>query len=152
MRRDNEFKACYRSPRQVSFRSKYGACVEERIMVYANGDVQSIVHQHPYSYAKTAHDKAKAWHKTNPTWLRDFHLRSTYGLSLEDYDKMVEKQHGECAICKEPEEKLLVDHNHRTKKVRGLLCAPCNRNLPAVEKHPDFVPLAVLYLAEHGDM
>ena len=56
------------------------------------------------------------------------------GLILEDYDKMVDEQHGVCAICGKPEirknqygiKPLGIDHNHNTNKTRGLLCDRCN--------------------------
>ena len=63
---------------------------------------------------------------------RSNHLRYTYDMSVEDYDSLVQKQNGVCAICKEPERRhphLLVDHNHETGKVRGLLCDNCNKGL-----------------------
>ena len=55
-------------------------------------------------------------------------LRHAYGITLDDYDRMLEEQGGECAICgKHPTKKrLCVDHDHQTNKVRGLLCEKCN--------------------------
>jgi len=42
---------------------------------------------------------------------------------------MVEQQDGLCAICQQPAEPLCIDHNHKTNKIRGLLCRPCNLGL-----------------------
>ena len=52
-------------------------------------------------------------------------------MTLNDYDEMLEKQNGVCAICgKEPNGKRLhVDHCHETGVVRGLLCFRCNFGL-----------------------
>jgi len=58
-----------------------------------------------------------------------------YGLSIEEYDKMIKEQNNKCAICGCEEKgrrkngrliKLAIDHDHKTDKVRGLLCVNCN--------------------------
>ena len=58
--------------------------------------------------------------------------RRQLGLSVEDYDAMLAAQGGVCAICGNPPKtrRLDVDHDHKTGKVRGLLCHRCNRALP----------------------
>src|SRR6266851_2205326 len=53
-----------------------------------------------------------------------------YGISEEEYERLLRLQNGVCAICKEkPEGWLCVDHCHLTGKVRGLLCKNCNSAL-----------------------
>jgi len=52
-----------------------------------------------------------------------------FNITLDDYNKMSEKQNGVCAICGEVNGKgrrLAVDHNHITGEIRGLLCMKCN--------------------------
>lgn len=50
-----------------------------------------------------------------------------FGLSEEDYTKMLVSQNGVCAVCKQPGfKRLAVDHCHKTGKIRGLLCSSCN--------------------------
>ena len=57
-------------------------------------------------------------------------LKSRYGITMEDYYKMLEAQNNKCAVCKiEATKTLDVDHDHNTGKVRGLLCNNCNRGL-----------------------
>jgi len=59
--------------------------------------------------------------------LRRGQLKRLYGLSPADYDALLAKQDGVCAICgKPPEETLCVDHCHATGTIRGLLCRKCN--------------------------
>ncbi len=55
------------------------------------------------------------------------------GVSDEDYARMLAEQGGHCALCPNTPKtrRLHVDHDHRTGAVRGLLCYPCNRALPA---------------------
>lgn len=59
------------------------------------------------------------------------HIRR-YGLTAEDFNKMLADQEGACAICGGPPtapRRLAVDHCHATNTVRGLLCDSCNRGL-----------------------
>lgn len=79
-------------------------------------------------------------------------LKQDFNMTLEQYDKMFEKQNGLCAICKLPgiNIRLGVDHNHKTGKVRGLLCQKCNRRLEAVEDE-DFARKAQKYLKAHQE-
>ena len=59
-----------------------------------------------------------------------YHLRTTYGLSLDDYEALSEAQGYRCAICDGNwVGRLVVDHCHKTQRVQGLLCNACNRGL-----------------------
>jgi hypothetical protein len=57
-------------------------------------------------------------------------------LTQEDYAKLKKKQRGRCALCKRRKAKghLCVDHDHKTDKIRGLLCNGCNTALGFLEK------------------
>jgi len=72
---------------------------------------------------------------------RESHLRKHYGITQAQYVLMVEQQKGLCAICHEkPFKPLDIDHNHATKRVRGLLCGNCNRGLGLFkEKEENFL-------------
>jgi hypothetical protein len=78
---------------------------------------------------------SKNWRVKNPEKVkkitRAYELKTSYGLSIEDYDKLFDLQLGKCKICGNVGEryKLNVDHDHTTGKVRGLLCKPCNLGL-----------------------
>ena len=63
---------------------------------------------------------------------RKHHLRKSYGITPEEYDTLLNKQNMVCAICgikKNGKGKLHIDHDHKTGKVRGLLCMKCNTML-----------------------
>jgi hypothetical protein len=62
---------------------------------------------------------------------------------------MEEKQEGKCLICKKTG-KLVVDHCHSTKKVRGLLCNNCNVGLGAFKDNCEFLSDAVIYLKKEN--
>lgn len=80
---------------------------------------------------------------------REYHLRSLYGLEIEEYHALVDKQAGRCAIC-DKVGKLFVDHCHDTKLVRGLLCTKCNVGLGMFGDDVEALESALEYLKETG--
>ena len=95
------------------------------------------------------HMKARhaEWRAANPRswWPRI--LRQKYGLTPDDYRDMVVGQAGRCLICaRVPSEDLVIDHNHATGKVRGLLCQKCNRMLGHAADRPAIFRAAIRYL------
>ena len=84
---------------------------------------------------------------------RERQLMMAYGITLADYDRMFQEQHGRCAICgsedpgKHKSEHLCVDHDHETGKVRGLLCHPCNRGLGLFKDNTNSLAAAIQYLS-----
>lgn len=80
---------------------------------------------------------------------KDKELRKNYGIGLPDYQKMCKFQNGKCKICaKRPKSSLCVDHCHKTKVVRGLLCGRCNTFLGAFQDNPVLIRNAAQYLDE----
>lgn len=77
-------------------------------------------------------------------------LRRRYGISLVDYERMLQEQRGLCRICcKVPTGRgLVVDHNHKTGKVRGLLCWRCNYGLGWFHDEAQWFHAACEYLKE----
>lgn len=75
--------------------------------------------------------------------------RRGYLLTLEEYNALLEKQNGQCAICKD-EAKLVVDHDHGSGKVRGLLCNNCNAGLGMLKDSPDILRAASQYILDEG--
>jgi len=72
-----------------------------------------------------------------------------YGLTLDEYNELVEKQGGVCAICEKvcsSGKNLAVDHVHITGAVRGLLCMQCNRSLGGFDDDPRRLLRGVAYL------
>ena len=82
-------------------------------------------------------------------------LKKKYGITHDDYLAMLEEQDGCCLGCgaraeDQPYGVLDVDHNHKTGKVRGLLCNPCNRLLGLAGDSPKVLSRLLSYLSEHG--
>lgn len=76
-------------------------------------------------------------------------LRRTYGITIEQFEEMLEVQAGLCAICTEPMvpgKGTHVDHCHSTGRVRGLLCQHCNRGLGYFRDSPLLLEGAAPYL------
>jgi len=80
--------------------------------------------------------------------LREKNLRLRYGLTLELYERMLAEQGG-CAICRrelDGARDTVVDHDHNTGAVRGLLCRPCNTLLGMAQDRADVLESALAYL------
>lgn len=76
---------------------------------------------------------------------REYRLRYLYGLSLTDYDDLLQAQNGLCALgC--GKEARVVDHCHETGKVRGLLCTGCNTTIGKMGDTIEKVQRIIMYL------
>jgi hypothetical protein len=86
----------------------------------------------------------------NPEYSRTYRLNRFFGLSLEDYDNLLSKQGGGCAVCgKTPEQEkksLAVDHDHKTGEIFGLLCYRCNHGIIGKIRNPEIFAKASAYL------
>lgn len=101
-------------------------------------------------------EKQAAWREANRDYARNCNLMRNYGITLADYDRMVAEQDGKCAICgripagKHNQARLHVDHDHRTGRIRGLLCSHCNRGLGFLGDSPETLRRATAYLSDRG--
>ena len=79
----------------------------------------------------------KKYNKENPDKIKSAILKYEYGITLDQYNEMFKAQEGKCAICQRHQNKLTrtlcVDHDHKTNKVRALLCVTCNTDVSVVE-------------------
>lgn len=77
-----------------------------------------------------------------------------YGINLEDYKKLFSDQHGKCAICFRQLEidskETCVDHDHKTGKVREILCNKCNSGIGFLQENTMILQSAIDYLIKHG--
>ena len=83
---------------------------------------------------------------------KDLYLRRHYGISLADYEDILDEQGGKCAIClcKPRTRVLAVDHDHLTGRVRGLLCGRCNHGLLQFAQEDTLIlRRAIEYLLKH---
>lgn len=88
-------------------------------------------------------DSTKKWKLAHPDQVinmgRDWCYRKKYGITLIQYNELLIKQNSVCILCgkkdafKNKGRNLFVDHNHKTKKIRGLLCSRCNTMIGQIE-------------------
>lgn len=96
--------------------------------------------------------KAYEWRSKNPEAVkktrRKAKLKKYYGISLDEYDKMLANQNGVCAVCSKEHTRrpLNVDHCHSTGKIRGLLCDKCNMALGLLEDSKEIIQNLERYL------
>jgi hypothetical protein len=79
------------------------------------------------------------------------YLRS-YGITIKDYNELFLKQDGKCAVCgsetvgRKTDKNFIIDHDHKTGKVRGLLCHKCNAILGMAQDNIKIFEEAIEYL------
>jgi hypothetical protein len=89
--------------------------------------------------------KNKIRREKHPDVFTDIRLRSWYGISKDQYDSMYQSQNGACKICTK-KTKLVVDHDHKTGSVRGLLCSKCNQGIGLLKENVTALQNAIEYL------
>jgi DNA-binding transcriptional MerR regulator len=100
--------------------------------------------------------RMREYRKRNPETFQRIQLKQRWGLTLEDYNEMLERQDGVCAICKRPErmlnnrskmvQGLSIDHCHSEGHIRGLLCSDCNTTLGKVNDDVTILKAMIDYL------
>jgi hypothetical protein len=100
-------------------------------------------------------DYMKKWRAKNPDKQHATDIKRNYGLSLEDYNKMLAQQNLKCALCDRQHDpsikrgRLYVDHDHSTGKVRALLCGAHNSMLGYAEDSIEVLEKAINYLKKY---
>ena len=140
-----------------------------KVWIYVNLQGEGLVaysKEHYLAHKAEYAAKSKAWREANPerskenrrnnyllnkkanieyaTW---YSLKRKFNLSKEEYLSKLSEQENVCAICgKTCTKSLAVDHNHETKKVRGLLCNNCNRGIGHLKEDKQILLNAIAYL------
>ena len=117
------------------------------------------------TYVEKQRRNTAAWHKLHPEKVRqnsrnflakqqpDYerkrHLKRNWGITQGQYEEMLAKQDGKCAICLRPPKanrNLAIDHCHETGQIRGLLCFRCNFGLSFFSESAEVMSRAARYL------
>jgi hypothetical protein len=124
---------------------------------------QTVRNGEPYGY----HGKCKSCYvkkqqeKYDPIKKRDENLKRVYGIGIDEYNTLLEQQNHRCAICESIDPKgrksgrgggvdvFYVDHDHKTGKIRGLLCNICNRTMGYVGENSSVLEEMIKYLQKH---
>jgi len=81
---------------------------------------------------------------------KHYYIKYNYGISLEEYNMFVVAQKGVCLICSKKcfrHKRLSIDHDHKTGKIRGLLCHKCNNGLGLFNDSPVLLKKAAEYVS-----
>jgi len=92
----------------------------------------------------------KKYRQNNPSKQRLCKVKHTYGLNKKEYEALVKKHNGKCAICEFDNKQLGIDHCHYTGKVRGLLCSRCNSGIGMLGDDVKTLQKAMKYLKENS--
>ena len=147
-------------------RKKYYSLHKKKILELEKTRRESL----EYGPAKREYDKqryssnpekrklqSKTYYYKNKDKRKHYLLKTKYGLSLEDYKNKWIFQNGKCEICARAfsesdrlskSHSLVVDHNHSTSRVRGLLCNSCNRALGLFQDNDILIQNAHKYLTK----
>ncbi len=82
-----------------------------------------------------------------------------YGISNDEYSKLLKAQNYKCWICKctsddarnSKKATFAIDHNHETGAVRGLLCSSCNMGIGKLMDSVELMKMAIRYIEEKGE-
>lgn len=114
-------------------------------------EYQRARYNDPENYKRHKLDR-EIYLKNRKDSVRKWYLKTTYGLTPEEYDGLYSAGDGKCYICKrEYDYYLHVDHNHSTGAIRGLLCNPCNRGLGLFGDSLENLKSAIAYLEQFED-
>jgi len=121
-------------------------------------DTRRTTGRHPYCKtckARYMRERRKKDPRGTRMTERNMYLKSTYGINNIEYDIMLKKQDGVCAICNLPNtnykgapKMLAVDHCHKTNKIRGLLCSFCNQGIGFFKDDTRLLEKAISYLTK----
>lgn len=163
--------ACKENGR-IRYRCKV-CCNERRIKQYADNRDQAISdaakwkRENRERVNKIEKEDREKYPEKYKKWQKDFRDKHrerlqkqavcrNVGLAVIDYEKMLIAQDNKCAICRCEETRVLrekvmrlcIDHDHKTGRIRGLLCHNCNSGLGKFGDSPDLLTLAAIYLMD----
>lgn len=103
--------------------------------------------------------KQKYYNQKYDSKRKNWRLKKRYGITIEEFNLILNSQNNSCAICKTPtgefskqlgkERNLAVDHCHETGKVRGILCYRCNMGIGFLQNNPEITNAATKYLSKY---
>lgn len=136
---DRKCKECVLKKRQESYVRRLDRIHEKRKVIRdANKD--------------SINANQRKWRKNHTEYNKKYMLRYHFSMSYDEYQAMLQKQNGGCAVCSGVNKNgraLSVDHNHNTGKKRGLLCSNHNLGIGYFKDNPDHLEAAAKYLREN---
>jgi len=152
--------ACKNPNGTIRLRCKI-CCNERRVLQYYSNREENI--KKSCEWKKENREHANEWERENRkkdiTLTRAKETSRKKGIKLDHYYSMIEEQNNKCAICNQEETRknrsgeksnsLSIDHNHKTGKIRQLLCWNCNVGIGKFKEDIELLQSAILYLKKH---
>ena len=126
-------------------KSYYNPVYAKRYRELNKEKIRKYKKQYRAANKKKIAESKKKYRAINHEFIKDKKLKKLYKISLEDYKNLCKQQNKLCAICMK-KKTLVVDHDHETGKVRGLLCNPCNAAIGFLEDDISLLKKAIGYL------
>jgi len=104
-------------------------------------------------------DSQRRYRAERPDYHHGRNLKQRYGISVDEYETLIANQNSTCPICEveipdtigyKEKRAAVVDHNHETGEVRGILCSSCNLVLGYARENTHTLYKAIVYLSERG--
>jgi hypothetical protein len=90
--------------------------------------------------------KRKADYRKDPQRFINYERKKRYGITPEQYEALRSRANGACEVCGSNSGQMDIDHDHKTGKVRGILCSWCNRALGMAKDDPAILRKMADYL------
>lgn len=132
------------------------ACAEKADKLAVDNWYKNLSPERKSKKRKQLAEYAREWRKNHPEQSASNWLKKQYGITFSDFKSIYEEQQGKCAMCfcslptnlldSQERKKIHVDHDHKTGKVRGILCPRCNMGIGIFNDSIDTLKLAIAYL------
>ena len=117
--------------------------------------IKQFARQYYKAHKKERKQYLKQYREVHPEKIRQWNLKQKYGITLKQFDQMLKDQNNRCAICGKKFSKINlpnIDHNHKTQKIRALLCKRCNVAMGLLEEDPTLLDKTKLYITKYNNM
>ena len=136
--------AAHLNAKNKEYRQRNRALLAAKQRAYIAANYE-LVRERKRKYREANKAKITEYTRRTSAARRAYYFRVKYGIEVAHFNAMVEKQQHRCGICNLAK-KLVVDHCHATKVIRGLLCTECNKGLGLLGDTEGDLLLALRYL------
>jgi hypothetical protein len=141
---DRERKRKYRETHREEDRERHRKYRETH-----REEVKERQRKYRETHREEVKERNREYRETHREEEKERQRKANYGLTPDKYQVLYKTQNGCCAICREPMVKINIDHDHKTGKVRGLLCERHNRGLGFFQDDIKRLSRAIAYLKAH---
>lgn len=133
---------------QKEYYKKYKLKNNEKLLLSGNKwreNNQEYIIKYRKEHREEHRRKHREWYRNN----KDYYLLKKYGITYEEFSRILISQNGICAICSYnliKRDEMFLDHCHNSNKVRGILCFTCNTGLGQFSDSKELLNKAIAYL------